>query len=278
MRCISLVVTLALLLAPSSALRAQTDAYIVGPRDVLGVTLFNQMDLSGKYTVQADGTFTFPLLGSVKVDGLTVQQVATELKSRLKQGYFRDPQVAVSVDDYRSQHIFVMGQVRQPGSYPWTGGMTLLEALARAGATTTDASPEALIVHAAPGADVAAAAAAGPNAAVLNAPNVVRVNITDIQSGVAPSHVSIEPGDTIFVPRAETVFVSGQVRSPGAYALTRNMTALQAITVAGGITERGATNRLRVLRLVGDERREVKVKLSDILQAGDTLIIPERFF
>src|SRR4051812_11511245 len=62
--------------------------YAIGPRDVLGITVWTQMDLSGKYQVDADGTFTFPLIGAVKVEGLTTQQVAAELRARLKEGFF----------------------------------------------------------------------------------------------------------------------------------------------------------------------------------------------
>jgi polysaccharide export outer membrane protein len=253
---------------------AQGRDYVIGPRDVLGVTLWTQMDLSGKYTVDADGTVTFPLVGTVKVDGLTVAQAAAVLREKLTQGFFRDPQLSVSIDDYRSQHLFVMGQVRQPGSYPLSGDMTVLEALARAGSTTADAAPEALIVRAIPG--------SAPSRAVLPAEAspaaIIRVNVNDLQSGAVASTISLHDGDTIFVPRAETIFVSGQVRNPGAYAIGRSTTVLQAITLAGGPTEHGATTRIRIIRIVDGRKQDVKAKLDDVVKPGDTVIVPERFF
>jgi len=88
------------------------DDYIVGANDVLTVTVFDQPQLSGKYIVQADGTFNFPLLGRLKAGGLSMQVLENELRDRLlKGGFLKQPQVTVSVDQYRSQQIFVMGEV-----------------------------------------------------------------------------------------------------------------------------------------------------------------------
>src|SRR4029077_17055542 len=114
--------------------------------DVLTITVFDQQQLTGRYIVQADGTFTFPLLGRVKAGGLRGQAVENELRDRLvKGGFLKQPQVGVSVDQYRSQQIFVMGEVRQPGSLPFTGSMSIIEALARAGSTTEHAGTDAVI-------------------------------------------------------------------------------------------------------------------------------------
>ncbi len=104
------------------------------------ITVFDQPQLTGRYIVQADGTFTFPLLGRLKAGGLSMQALENELRDRLvKGGFLKQPQVGVSVDQYRSQQIFVMGEVRQPGSLQFTGSMSIIEALARAGSTTEHA-------------------------------------------------------------------------------------------------------------------------------------------
>jgi polysaccharide export outer membrane protein len=106
----------------------------------------------------------------------------------------------------------------------------------------------------------------------------MHVNVNDLQSGAIASTVTMRDGDTIFVPRADVVFVSGQVRTPGAYPIGRSTTVLQVLTLAGGITDRGASSRIRVLRVAGGVRREVKVGLDDLVKAGDTVVVPERFF
>src|SRR5687768_8687784 len=101
--------------------------YVVGPQDVLTITVWNQPNLSGKFSVETDGTFTFPLIGRIKAGGLTLREVEEALKKRLADGFFRHPQVSAAVEQYRSQRIFIVGEVRQPGPYPLTGDMTLIE-------------------------------------------------------------------------------------------------------------------------------------------------------
>src|SRR5450756_470524 len=97
--------------------------YVIGPQDVLTIQVFDQADLGGKYTVETDGTFSFPLIGRITAGGLTLRKFETELKKRLADGYFKNPQVTVAVELYRSQRVFVMGEVRNPGPVPLTGGM-----------------------------------------------------------------------------------------------------------------------------------------------------------
>src|SRR5215467_14616059 len=175
---------IAALLLHTTAVRAQTQVnnYIVGPQDVLTIALFDQQDLSGKYTVEADGTFTFPLIGRVKAGGLTLRGVEESLKTRLKdEGFFRNPQVTVSVETYKSQKIYVIGEVRMPGSIPLSGDMNLVEAIARAGSTLPTASGEAIIVHATPG-------ATGP-AQPSDSANGERVDLLALQNGATKQNI-----------------------------------------------------------------------------------------
>src|SRR6186997_1551813 len=155
MRISGVLVALGLLVTHAQGLvLAQSAAdYVIGPQDVLLVQVFDQPDLGGKYTVEADGTFSFPMIGRVKAGSLTLRGFERELKERLADGYFRSPQVTVAVEQYRSQRVFVMGEVRQPGPVALTGGMTLIEALARAGSTMPTASGEVAIVRAKQGAN-----------------------------------------------------------------------------------------------------------------------------
>ena len=89
-----------------SSVDASVTDYRVGPQDVLTITSYDQADLSGKFTVEADGTFTYPLIGRVKAGGLTLRGLEESLKARLKdEGYFRNPQVTVTVETYKSQKV-----------------------------------------------------------------------------------------------------------------------------------------------------------------------------
>jgi len=250
-------------------------SYVIGSHDVLLITVWDQADLSGKFTVEADGSFTFPLIGRIMAAGLTLRDLEGELRKRLADGYFKNPQVSVAVEQYRSQQIFVIGEVRSPGAYPLTGDMTLIEALARAGSTTVDAGGEAVIVKAPAGSP--ATAPLLPNQ--QDSSEVIRVNIRDLQGGQLSQNVALNDGDTIFVPRAETIYVFGQVKNPGAYALkARDTTVLQALSLAGGVTDRGSTNRIKIVRLVEGKKVELKAKLGDPVKPGDTIIVQERFF
>jgi len=250
--------------------------YLIGAQDVLTVTVWDSPDLSGKYTVETDGSFTFPLIGRVKAGGLTLRQFEAELKKKLADGYFKNPQVSVAVESYRSQRIFIVGEVRSPGTYPLTGDVTLIEAIARAGSTTPSASLEAIIVRAPAGKQ-----ADGPTlpSQKADASDTQRVNLRDLQSGALSKNIALRDGDTIFVPRAESIYVFGQVRNPGAYALQDpETTVLQALSLAGGVTDRGATNRIKIVRVVKGDKVELKVKLNDPVLPGDTIIVPEKYF
>jgi polysaccharide export outer membrane protein len=272
--CTRLALAAAVVVALAGAqLFAQITNYIVGPQDVLLITVFDQQDLGGKYTVDADGSVSFPLIGRLKAGGLSLQQVEGALRKALADGFFKNPQVSVSVEQYRSQRVFVVGEVRAPGTYQLSGDMTLIEALARAGSTTQDAAGEAMIVRS------KTAAVDGPLLPDQDrSAEVVHVDIKELQSGRLSQNAMLRDGDTIFIPRAELIYVFGQVRNPGAYALQKGTTVLQALSLAGGVTDRGATGRIRIARVVGGKKTEIRTKTEDVVEPGDTIIVPERFF
>ncbi len=270
-----LTLTTALLSVELRAQQPSVTDYVVGPQDVLTITSYDQADLSGKFTLEADGTFTYPLIGRMKAGGLTLRALEDSLKKRLKdEGFFNNPQITIAVETYKSQRIFIVGEVRLPGAYPLSGDMNLVEALARAGSTLPSASGEAIVVHpAAPG-------GSGPTLPDQDSTaNAERVDLRAMQNGVFTDNIVLRDGDTIFVPRAESVYVFGQVKNPGAYALQqKNTSVLQALSLAGGVTDRGSTSRVRIVRIVDGEKKEFKVKLTDVVQPGDTVIVGERFF
>ena len=251
---------------PTSA-GAQVD-YTVGPQDVLSITVFGEADLSGKYTVEQDGTFTFPQIGRVKAGGLTLRGIEQDLRKQLADGFLRNPQVAVAIENYRSQRILILGEVRSPGEYQLAGEMTLLAALARAGSTTPSAGREVVIVRTPrkapkPGEDVE--------------PEIIRVDLSELQAGNG-RNLTLVDGDTVNIPKAQSVFVSGEVKTAGAYAVEPGMTVLQVLTLAGGLTDRGADGRIKILRIVEGKQKELKAKLNDSVQPGDTIVVPPRFF
>jgi len=247
--------------------------YVIGPEDVLTITSFDQEDITGKYQVDADGTFSFPLIGRVHAGGLTLRQLQAELVKRLKEGFFKDPQIGVAVEQYRSQKFHIVGEVRTPGTYPLTGDMNLMEALARAGSATPTAAGEVLIVRA-----KTQDAADGPTLPNRDDVDVTTIELKALQSGRLAQKFALRDGDTIVVPRAESVYVFGQVRNPGAYPVQKDTTVLQALSLAGGVTDRGATGRIKIVRMIDGKRVEIKAKLDDLVRPLDTIMVPERFF
>jgi polysaccharide export outer membrane protein len=125
--------------APDGVQKPSND-YIVGPQDVLKVTVFGVPELTRDVTVDTDGTFDFPLVGRIKASGLTVRAVETELKSRLSNGYLVNPTINVDVGAYRSQTVYILGEVREPGRKMLAGNASIMSALAEAGFTTNAGS------------------------------------------------------------------------------------------------------------------------------------------
>jgi polysaccharide export outer membrane protein len=175
------------------------------------------------------------------------------------------------VEQFRSQSVFVIGEVRSPGKYMLSGAVSLIEALAQAGSVTPQAGGEVLILHPKDG-----ARRAGATMPERGDAEVQRVNLHEIETGRLSRNITIRDGDTLFVPKAERFFVTGFVRTPGSYTLEPNMTVLQAISMAGGVTERGSGRRLRVTRVVNGERMDLDAKPTDLVQPGDTITVRQR--
>jgi polysaccharide export outer membrane protein len=247
--------------------------YIVGAQDLLKVTVFGVAELTRDVTVDTDGSFEFPLIGRVKAAGLTVREIETELKARLSKGLLVNPTVTVDVGAYRSQTVYVLGEVREPGRKTLAGNASIMTALAEAG-FTTNAGSYVIISHRTPG----AASVDGPVLPNGDAAGQVKISRKDLEMGRA-TNIRLQDGDTIFVPKAETFFISGFVRSPGSYAIDGDLNVLQALALAGGATDQAAQNRITIDRLVDGMLTRVKVKqLTDPVKAGDTIIVPRRFF
>jgi len=284
---VGLLVVSAAVLWPAALLRAaQADKapvdYVVGQNDVLAVMVIDQAQLTGKFIVRADGTFVYPLLGNVKASGLTLQTIEDQMRAGLAKGYLKDPQVSVSVEQYRSQQIFVMGEVRQPGVMQFTGTMSLVEALARAGSTTEHAGSDAVVIRSKNGipvSDAVALASTEPrtDAAAKDA-DIIHANLEFLRTGAVTENIPLKGGDTIFVPRAPSVFISGEVRSPGEFTIRAGMTVREALALAGGVIERGSTRRIQVIRLSNGVRSTKSVNLNDLVQAGDNIVVRPRLF
>jgi polysaccharide export outer membrane protein len=260
--------------ASPAPVRASSRDYTIGARDVLTITVFGEPDVSGRYTVDSAGTLDFRWIGRIRAEGLTLRQLEDLLVKRLKEGYLVDPQVSVDVEQYRSQSVYVMGEVRTPGAVSITGEMRLLDVLGKAGSLTPAAGSMITITRPRGPRSVDGPMLPGSSADV----EVIHVNVKDLHSGVSGQEITLRDGDTIYVPKAATFYVTGYVRTPGPYTLDADTTVLQALSLAGGVNERGAGNRVRITRIVNGKTVEIRPKLTDLVQPGDTIYVPQRYF
>jgi polysaccharide biosynthesis/export protein len=268
---LALLVVGILAAGPQQAQPAAPADYVVGPHDVLNVVVFGEEDLSKPVSVDSDGTFDFPHIGRVKAAGLTARAVAEQVANRLKD-FYRNPQVTVEVAKFRSQNVIVMGNVHAPGQYPLTGNMSVLGMLAAAGSPTAAAASYVVISRpAGPGPRLPQEDPGGSSS--------LRITMKELQNGQLPSGFGLRDGDTITVPKAETVTVIGHVKTTGPIVLDGEMTVYDVIARAGGVTDKGAINRVKVFRLIDGKIQAVKgIKLSDFVKAGDTIEVPQRYF
>ena len=279
----SLIVALAAQAAPappSSAAQFPAPAgttYLIGPSDVLGIKVFEEPTLSAEYTVDSDGAITFPFIGRVQVGGKTVNEIEAQVTAALRADYVRRAQVSVNITQYRSRAIYVLGEVRNPGKYNITGPVTLLEVIANAGSLTPTAGPILTVQRYRDGLAAAAVAALEPTLpGDPRGAELLRISYDDLKEGRLKANILLQDGDTIFVPAADRFYVSGFVKTPGMFVLAPGLTVQQAISIAGGLTERGSTRGIKISRKVNGKDVEINVGMSDLVKPNDTIKVRQR--
>lgn len=256
------------------------DDYILGPEDEISVAVWDHPDLTKKMRVNLDGNISFPLIGEVQVAGLTAMQVEKKIKGLLDKDYVINPQVGVTIETYKSSKVAIMGEVKVPGSYPLTRRMTVVEALSLAGGLLAEADHEIMIVRPKKGRTGAAQPFLPEN---VDESEIIRIQIRDVLQrdavqGDAARNVEVKSGDTIFVPKARMFYVTGEVTKPGPYVYQKGMSLLHAISTAGGFTEKAHRRKVKVVREVAGQKVELSLSLSQPIEPGDTVVVPESFW
>jgi len=249
--------------------------YTISRQDILSVVVIDQPSLTNKYTVDADGAIRFPLLNRVTAAGKTLHQLESELKKGLADGFLKDPQVVVSLDQFKGRKVFVWGAAGG-GMYPLGDDDTILAMLVKVGAANLS---EAVIIRPKSG---------SRNTKMLSPDTTdgetIHVSMRELEKEVEQGNFSrnlpLQDGDVIFLPRVDKnrVYVTGQVKAPAAYSVPEGTTVLQVIALAGGLTEAASTKNIKIQRIVNNKKVEKKVKLEDVVLPGDTIIVGERFF
>lgn len=288
---------LASILAVSIHAQTRSPNYEVGPEDLLQISVAGQKDFSGDFEVEPDGMVNYPLLGRVKAAGQTTAEIERKLTTLLSDGYLRRPQVAVWVKEFRSQKVYMTGEVQRPGPHGLKGDGTILTMLTdQSGQGPLQASAGHVVWVIRPPAtrlqDVERFAGdPARNAPAVDVPGrndvpgadvpgteLFRVVRREIEMGAMDKNLVLKAGDTLYAPKAAQVYLQGQVGRPGPIRFEDGLTVEKALALGGGVTNRGAAGRIKLMRMVGGKRQEIKPRLEDLLLAEDTLVVPERFF
>ena len=286
-------------LAESASLYQPVDkgGYILGNGDQVSVRVFGADDMPERPTeVGPDGIISLPMVGKVHVSGVSVRDAENDLTNRYKK-YFKDPEITVTVTDYRSQPVTVVGAVNAPGVVQLRGPTRLMRVLSQAGGLKPEAGDKVLITRKLPDQGTAttppstASATTGLPAEPNSSFYLKEIDLLKIIDGTDPAaNMIVEANDLITVPRAKMVYVIGDVGRPGGYVLdghSSKLTVLQAVALAGGVNKSAAYGAARILRPVAGgsntPREETQIDLKKImsskapdvpLHADDILYVP----
>ena len=244
--------------------QAQRD-YVLGPGDVVRVNVFQNPELTLETRVSETGAISYPLLGQVRLGGLSVVSAEKAIADGLRQGNFvKQPQVSVMVMQVRGHQASVLGMVNKPGRYPIeVTGLRLSELVALAGGVAAN------------GSDVATLSGQRDGKAFR-----VEVDLPNLFGATAPSADPIVlNGDVVYVDRMPVFYIYGEVQRPGALRLERNMTVMQALAAGGGLTQRGTAKGLKLHRRGADGNVQVlQPTMDSTLRDSDVIYVRESLF
>lgn len=254
---------------PTEESAIQSSEMIIGPGDLLEVSVYGAPDYVKQVRVSSTGDITLPMAGSLKVGGLTTAQAETAIAKELVAGkFFTDPKVSVLEKELSTQGVSVLGEVQKPGIYPLPGTRSLYDALSAAGGTTARAGSIVSVTH-------------------RNDPqNQTVVALSYDGKGNEKVNVPVYPGDTVMVSKAGVVYVTGNVKLPGGFIMENaHMTVLQALAMAQGANPTANLDGARLIRNSGqgNQQEEIPIPLKKILtakapdvnlQANDIVFVP----
>jgi polysaccharide export outer membrane protein len=233
------------------------ETYVIGKQDWLKITVFEDASLNGTYTVDdADGTIMLPYISPILAAGSTQRQLQDKIRNALSPDIIKNPQVRVEIEKFKSQSVMVTGEVRSPMKVAMMGNKSLLEAITDAGSLMASAGSEIVITHA-------------------DGRPPTTIDMKDVLGAQA---YMLHDQDIVTVPKAQLIYISGEVRNTGGYIWTRDMTLAQLVTLAGGLNDRGKYGGAEAIRLVNGSPKPVGLKEQDRVYPEDQVRIKKRIF
>lgn len=264
--------------------KASSRDYKIGPQDLLEISVFEVEKLNKTARVSSQGNINLPLIGILKVKGLTVEELEKEIRSLLADKYLQDPQVTVLIKEYRNQRISIMGAVKNPNVFEVTGAKTVLDMLAMAGGLREDAG-QLLFLLRPP--KVEEETSRGEKGIIGQKPETYVIDLEGLLvEGNLNLNLLLLHGDVMNVPVSGKVFVGGEVKSPGGFAKGKKMTLSQAIVLAGGLNFSANGSETKIFRysekgtgkeiLIANVYAVQKGKEEDLyLRENDIVIVPK---
>jgi polysaccharide biosynthesis/export protein len=263
--------------ASTPPIPTEVPVYRIGPGDRVEIKVFKHEDLSGVFEVLSDGTIRYPLIGSLRIGDLTVKEASDRLEAALEQNYLVEAQLSLGVKEYLSRPVTVLGSVQRPGKYYLKAQTTLMDVITEAGGLRDDAG------------DVVVLSRKIQDRRGASTVRTWNLNVTELlRASDGSTSVPLAEGDVINVPQRTLFTVYGEVLKPGSYRLQRGMTLLKAISEAGGLGKFASKKAVEVHRKVDDGAETVlRYNLARIedqddpdpeISAGDTIVVPRRFF
>jgi polysaccharide biosynthesis/export protein len=260
--------------------------YVLGPDDQITVHALDVPDISNTpQRLDPNGDLRLPMIGRVHAAGMTVEELERELTARLK-AYLQEPDVSIAVAELRSQPVSILGAVGTSGVSQLEGRKTLVEVLSMAGGLSADAGPTVRITRNLDHGRIPLPEATEDESGRFS---TVEIDVRPLLEATTPEkNIVIQPYDVISVPRADMVYVVGEVGKPGPVPLSsgHSISVMEAVSVSGGVLRTAAPTRARLLRRApGQEKRtELNFNLQHIMQgkaddlplmAGDILLVPD---
>jgi len=248
--------------------------YNVGPGDVLSINVYDNSDLSGKFTVSAEGMISYPIVGQIKVNGFNILGIEEKITDILEKDYLYNPIVNVTINEYKSKSVNILGNVKKPGKYYLHKPTKLFDLIA----------------------DVSIISPQSGNIMSGQIAQILRTTIHDSITGNSESlsidlyellvegkeelNIYLINGDIvyIYIPEVKSVHIIGEVKKPGSFVYEEGITVLKAISLAGGPTKNASVNNSSVKRIRNNEHIEIGVKMSDLLEPGDVVVVPLSFW
>jgi polysaccharide export outer membrane protein len=271
--------------ALASTRRAAERDYKIGAEDLLEISVFEDEKLNKTVRVSSQGNISLPLLGVLRVKGLTANELEREIRDLLSEKYIRDPNVSVFIREYRNQRISVIGMVEKPGVYDVTGQKTVLHMLSLAGGLKEDAGPLLFLIRSGLTEE---GLPEKTKESSEEAPQTRVISLNELLvKGDFAVNASVVNGDVINIPASGKVFVGGAVVKPGGFSLKgKRVTAAQAIAMAEGLKPESAGSEARIFRFAGkgNEKEAIPVNILAIqdgqledpyLEENDMLMVPK---